>query len=121
MIIYLDGLCRSGNVFLSYAVSLITGKEVISERTHMLQTLKDYDKDYPFIVPVRDALPTLASAKIYRDKVVTSNLTESYENDTTELCYILKMSAEYIQYLVENPKFFIAPFHEFIKNPNNNI
>jgi len=85
MKIYLDGLERSGNVFLSYAISLITGKQVIAVRDHMVKVLKDYDKEYPFVVPVRDALPCIASAKIYRDKVVTSKFHESGENDTKEL------------------------------------
>jgi hypothetical protein len=117
MKIYLDGLERSGNVFLSYAISLITGKEVIAVRDHMVKVLKDYDKEYPFVVPVRDALPCIASAKIYRDKVVTSKFHESSENDTRELFYIIDMHSEYIEYLVNNPKFFIAPFHEFTKDP----
>jgi len=117
MKIYLDGLERSGNVFLSYAISLITGKQVIAVRDHMVKVLKDYDKEYPFVVPVRDALPCIASAKIYRDKVVTSKFHESGENDTKELFYIIDMHSEYIQYLVDNPKFFIAPFHEFTKDP----
>lgn len=34
MTIYLDGLERSGNVYLSHAISLITKKEVISVREH---------------------------------------------------------------------------------------
>jgi len=117
MKIYLDGLERSGNVFLSYAISLITGKEVVAVRDHMVKVLKDYDKEYPFVVPVRDALPCIASAKIYRDKVVTSKFHESGENDTKELFYIVDTHSEYIQYLVDNPKFFIAPFHEFTKDP----
>jgi hypothetical protein len=117
MKIYLDGLERSGNVFLSYAISLITGKEVVAVRDHMVKVLKDYDKEYPFVVPVRDALPCIASAKIYRDKVVTNKFHESGENDTKEFPHIIKVHAEYIQYLVDNPKFFIAPFHEFTKDP----
>jgi hypothetical protein len=117
MKIYLDGLERSGNVFLSYAISLITGTEVVSVRDHMVKILKDYDKEYPFVVPVRDALPCIASAKIYRDKVVTNKFHESGENDTKELYYIVNIYSEYIQYLVDNRKFFIAPFHEFTTNP----
>ena len=117
MKIYLDGLERSGNVFLSYAISLITGKEVVAVRDHMVEVLRNYDKEDPFVVPVRDALPCIASAKIYRDKVVTSKFHTAYENETKELPYIIKVHAEYIQYLVDNTKFFIAPFDEFTKDP----
>lgn len=117
MKIYLDGLERSGNVFLSYAISLITGKEVVAVRDHMIKVLKDYDKEDPFVVPVRDALPCIASAKVYRDKVVTGKFYTLYENESKQLPYIIKIHAEYIQYLVDNPKFFIAPFDEFTKDP----
>jgi hypothetical protein len=121
MKIYLDGLERSGNVYLSYALGWATGLEVNAKRTHRVETLKEYNQDYPFVVPVRDALPSIASAKIYRDKVFSDNLYGVEESLTKEFEEIIKRYAEYIQYLVDNPKFFIAPFHEFTKDHNKVI
>jgi hypothetical protein len=118
MKIYLDGLERSGNVFLSYAISLTTGIEVVAVRTHMVDTLKEYKEDYPFVVPVRDALPSIASAKVYRDKVLNDNLYGVSENITQQLDYIINTYKTYIDFLLDNPKFFIAPFHEFTKDHN---
>ncbi len=116
MKIYLDGLERSGNVFLSYAISMTTGIEVVAVRTHMLETLKEYKEDYPFVVPVRDALPSIASAKVYRDKVLNDNLYGVSENITQDLEYIISTYKKYIDFLLDSPKFFIAPFHEFTKD-----
>jgi hypothetical protein len=116
MKIYLDGLERSGNVFLSYAISMTTGIEVVAVRTHMIETLKEYKEDYPFVVPVRDALPSIASAKVYRDKVLNDNLYGVSENITQDLEYIISTYKKYIDFLLDNPKFFIAPFHEFTKD-----
>ena len=118
MKIYLDGLERSGNVFLSYAISLTTGIEVVAVRTHMVSTLKEYKEEYPFVVPVRDALPSIASAKVYRDKVLNDNLYGVSENITQQLDYIINTYKVYIDFLLDNPNFFIAPFHEFTKDHN---
>ena len=118
MQIYLDGLERSGNIFLSYAISMTTGIEVISARTHKLETLKNYKEKYPFVVPVRDALPSIASAKVYRDKVLNDNLFGVVKNETQNLDHIVETYKTYIDFLLDNPKFFIAPFNEFTKDHN---
>jgi hypothetical protein len=140
MAIYLDGLERSGNVYLSHAVSLITGMEVISLRNHTIEVLKNYDKEFPFIVPVRDAIDSISSAKIYRDQYcleysrIVANLEDvdlkkidemtlelKHIKMTSELKNIIERYKEYTEYLVDNPIFFIAPFHEFIKDVNKVI
>jgi hypothetical protein len=140
MAIYLDGLERSGNVYLSHAVSLITGIEVISSRRHTIEVLKNYDKEFPFIVPVRDAIDSISSAKIYRDhysleysemlanlkhvdlkKIHEMTLELKHIKMTSELKNIIERYKEYIQYLVDNPKFFIAPFYEFTEDVNKVI
>lgn len=140
MAIYLDGLERSGNVYLSHAVSLITGEEIISSRRHTIEALKNYDKEFPFIVPVRDAIDSISSAKIYRDQYLLeySEMIANLENEdckttdeitielkniitTSELKNIIERYKEYTRYLVNNPKFFIAPFDEFTEDVNKVI
>jgi hypothetical protein len=121
MKIYIDGLERSGNVFLSYAIGMTTGIEVVSIRNHKIEALQNYKEEYPFIVPVRDALPSIASAKIYRDKVFEQTLFGVVETTTKELGYIIKQYSEYVKYLIANPRFFIAPFNEFTKDHNKVI
>jgi hypothetical protein len=118
MTIYIDGLERSGNVYLSYALGMSTGCKIIAKRTHDIKILKDYNEEHPFIVPVRDALPCLSSAKIFRDKRISSldNLDRPEDPDQ-----MLKRFLQYTGYLVDNPKFFIAPFHEFVKDHNSVI
>jgi hypothetical protein len=113
MTIYIDGLERSGNVYLSYAIGMTTGCHMIAERTHRLETLKEYNQEHPFIVPVRDALTCIASAKIFRDKTIANS---AYPNKTEDPDQLVKRFLEYTEYLVNNPKFFIAPFHEFTKD-----
>lgn len=118
MLLYLDGLERSGNVYLSYALSYSFGVEVISSKTHMLETLKDYKGSDPFIVPVRDALDSISSAKVYRDYVYNNKGVNYVNKENTEFEVILKRYREYTDYLVENPQFFIAPFYAFTEDHN---
>ena len=120
MDIYLEGKQRSGNVFLSYAIAMTTGLDIISPRTHRLETLKNYNKPNPFVVPVRDALPSIASAKIFKDWVLESG-SFTLREKTQNPGYIIEQYNIYMQYLVDNPKFFIAPFHEFTKDHNKVI
>ena len=120
MEIYLEGKQRSGNVFLSYAITMTTGLDVISPRTHRLETLKNYNKPNPFVVPVRDALPSIASAKIFKDWVL-ENGSFTLREKTQDPGYIIEQYKIFMQYLVDNPKFFIAPFHEFTKDHNKVI
>jgi len=114
----MDGLERSGNVFLHYALAKSISNEIISTRSHDVKTLIEYTSNDPFVVPVRDAIPSIASAKIYRDKIFSEGLYESYDFISTELETIIKRYDVYISYLIENPRFFIAPFHEFTKDHN---
>ncbi len=124
MLIYTDGLERSGNVFLSYAISLITGKEVKSIRSHNIETLMAYKEHYPFVVPVRDALPSIASAKIYRDKsfldyperMARHQGSDKIDDRSLQIENIIKKFLQYTQYLIDNPRFFIAPFDEFTQD-----
>jgi hypothetical protein len=124
MLIYTDGLERSGNVFISHAISLITGKEVKSVRSHNINTLQDYKEKYPFVVPVRDALPSIASAKIYRDKsfldyperMARHQGTNNPDEHSLQIENIIQRFLDYTQYLIDNPRFFVAPFDEFTKD-----
>ncbi len=114
----MDGLERSGNVFLGYALSISISNEIISTRSHDIATLISHTSDDPFVVPVRDAIPSIASSKIYRDKVFSEGLYRSYDLINTELETIIERYDSYLSYLVDNPRFFIAPFHEFTKDHN---
>jgi hypothetical protein len=118
MIIYLDGLERSGNVYLAYALGYCFGKEIRSTRSHSVETLKNHRISDPFIVPVRDAVDSIASAKVFRDYIFENQITEDAYKMNSELDKIISRYQEYIKYLVDNPQFFIAPFHEFIKDHN---
>jgi hypothetical protein len=99
---------------------MTTGLDIISPRTHRLETLKNYNKPNPFVVPVRDALPSIASAKIFKDWVLESG-SFTLREKTQDPGYIIEQYNIYMQYLVDNPKFFIAPFHEFTKDHNKVI
>lgn len=121
MKIYLDGLERSGNLFLVQALSGATGVFVESQKTHILDVLKNHQDEYPFVVPVRDALPSMVSSKIYRDHFALVNSDVHNVTQNSSLQEIINRYSEYIQYLLEHPKFFIAPFHEFTKDHNKVI
>lgn len=118
MRIYVEGLERSGNVYLSYAISLSTGIETFSRRDHLIETLVRYNGEYPFIVPVRDAIPSIASSKIYMKDVVLHDLYNVNGEKDSKIQRLLDRYEKYTDYLVENPQFFIAPFHEFTKDHN---
>jgi hypothetical protein len=116
MDIYLDGLERSGNVFLGYLLSFNLDIGIITTRKHDLEILQGYKNDLPFIVPVRDALPSLVSARIYRKYVYENNLFGSSNFDDFEPFVLLPRYRKYIKYLIDHPEFFIAPFEEFTNN-----
>jgi hypothetical protein len=116
MKIYLDGLARSGNVFLSFAVNSFFGDEVVSERTHGLSSLKKYKPGDCFIVPVRDALPALASNVVYIDYVISKEIFGASEKSKNYLDKLVSDNLEYLEYLVDNQDFFIAPFEEIIND-----
>lgn len=121
MNIYIESLERSGSTFFAYAISLSTGIDVISSPDHKLYPLEVYDGVDPFIITLRDALPSITSSKIYRDYFYNNKLSNSYDIENTLLENIIARYKEYTEYLIENPKFFIAPFQEFTKDHNKVI
>jgi len=114
--IYLDGLARSGNVFLSFAINSFFGNEVVSKRTHELSSLKKYEPGNCFIVPVRDALPALVSNVTYIDYVISKEIFGASETSKNYLDKLILDNLEYLEYLVNNEHFFIAPFEEITKD-----
>ena len=119
MKLYLDGLERMGNVFLSYVFGNTIGKNVISTRRHGVEVLREYKQDGPFIVPLRDALPSLASAQVYRKRIYeTSGMhaTKEHEYAAFQSENMIARYDEFLQYLLDNDIFFIAPFDEFTNN-----
>jgi len=121
MIVYLDGLERSGNVFLSYAVGESMDVELKSLRTHTVDVLRGYSDSNPFIVPVRDALPSITSAKIFRDYVHNNRLFNDNNDHESNIDTIISRYKEYIKYLIDSPQFFIAPFHCFTQDHNDTV
>jgi hypothetical protein len=121
MIVYLDGLERSGNVFLSYVVGESLDVELKSLRTHTVDVLRGYSDSNPFIVPVRDALPSITSAKIFRDYVHKNRLFNDNNDHESNIDTIILRYKEYIKYLVDSQQFFIAPFHCFTQDHNDTV
>ena len=116
MIIYVDGLERSGNTFLAGAMGYTLGTEVISLGSHRISTLKEAKKDSLFLVPVRDVVPSIVSAKVYRDYLWQNNMQTNERTGNPE--ELITRYTEYTEYLLDNDNFFIAPFHEFTKDHN---
>jgi hypothetical protein len=116
MYIYLDGLARSGNVFLSFALNSFFKNNIKSKRTHEIASLKKYKNGDCFIVPVRDALPALASTVIYMDHVIDNEMFGATQTSKKYLNRLVLNSVQYLEYLVNNTHFFIAPFHEIVKD-----
>jgi hypothetical protein len=116
--IYIEGIERSGNVFLNYCITHSINCEMISNRDHTLKSLKNYSGNDPFIVPVRDALPSMTSSKIYRDYVFKNSLYGNTDGIDSNIETIIGRYKEYMTFLLDHPKFFIAPFHEFTKDHN---
>jgi hypothetical protein len=114
--IYMDGLERSGNVYLADVLSRSFSHPVISLRTHDLDTLVNYKEPNPFIVPVRDAFDSIASAKVYRNYTYSNKLFGDNNIHNGSYNNIILRHNNYFDFLIKNPKFFIAPFNCFIKN-----
>lgn len=121
MEVYLDGLERSGNVFLSYVLSISFAVNTVSKRTHEVDVLEQYKKDKPFFVPVRDALPSLVSAVIYRKYAHDNNLFKTFNKYPTQPNSIIYRFNKYLDYLLEHSDFFICPFEEFTNNKDRFI
>jgi hypothetical protein len=121
MNIYLEGIERSGNVFLSYCLGLSIENDLISTRNHELDSIKGYCGNEPFVVPVRDALDSVISSKVYRDYVVINKLYGAKDDEHADIGFIINRYKKYMTFLLHNEKFFIAPFHEFTKDHNGVI
>ena len=117
MKIYVDGFERSGNTFLSAAIEQTLRVNTIPLFSHRISTLENRDKSFPFIVPLRDVLPTLVSAKIYRDFCWANNIQSNERTgDPDEL---IQRFSDYMDYLIKNEDLFICPFKEFTTDLNN--
>jgi hypothetical protein len=116
MHIYLDGLARSGNVFFSFALNSFFENQIISKRTHDISSLKKYINGTCFVVPVRDALPSLVSNVIYMDHVIENEMFGGSKKSNNYLENLVMSNKAYLEYLVKNDNFFIAPFDEIINN-----
>ena len=114
--IYLDGLERSGNMYLANVVRKSFNHDIISLRTHDINTLINYKETSPFIVPVRDAFESIASAKVYRNHTYSNNLFGDNQIHNSNISTIISRYNDYFDYLIKSPQFFIAPFHIFIED-----
>ena len=124
MTIHIDGLERSGNTFLAAAISLITGVDAVAEKYHLVSALEERDRSLPYVIPVRDVLPSIVSAKLYRDYQWENNIPRQDKllgrkhERTGDPQELIERYDEYIDYLIKHDELFIAPFHEFTKDPN---
>lgn len=118
MKIYIDGLERSGNTFLGGAIGYSFGVQAVPLWSHRLEALENRDKQYPFIVPVRDALPSLVSGRLYKDYAVINGLAEEGVRTYTRQDQTIQRYKDYTKYVLENEDLFVAPFHEFTKDHN---
>jgi archaellum component FlaC len=124
MTIHIDGLERSGNTFLAAAVSLILEIDAVAEKYHLVSALEERDKSLAYVIPVRDVLPSIVSAKLYRDYQWDNNLPRQdrllgrKHERTGDPKELIERYSEYINYLIDHNELFIAPFHEFTKDPN---
>jgi hypothetical protein len=116
MKIYIDGLERSGNTFLAGAIGYTLGVEAIPLWSHRVETLKNRDKDYIFVVPLRDVLPSITSAKLYRDYCWKNGIQSNERTGEPE--ELISRYSDYVKYLLTDESLFIAPFSEFTKDHN---
>jgi hypothetical protein len=127
MSIYIDGFERSGNTYLAVCIGTTLGIEVFPQFTHLISTLEERDKNFLFVVPVRDALPSIVSAKLYRDYQWENNILRQDKifgrkhDRTGDPEELIQRYTEYTQYLLDHDEFFIAPFNEFTKDHNRVI
>lgn len=121
MKIYIDGLERSGNNFLAGAIGYSFVIQAIPLWSHKLEALENRDKQYPFIVPVRDALPSLVSGKLYKDYAIMSGLSKPGINGYTTQEETIQRYKDYTQYVIDHEDLFVAPFHDFTKDHDSVI
>jgi hypothetical protein len=101
---------------LSAVIDKSMDVQIKAVRSHDINTLKKYNRVNPFIVPLRDAFASIASSKVYRDYVHANGLYNDIDSDNNNLDVIISRYKEYVEYLIESPKFFIAPFHRFTED-----
>jgi hypothetical protein len=116
MTIYVDGFERSGNTFLGEAMGWTLETNLITLRSHKISNLQDRLPDDIFVVPVRDALPTLVSAKVYRDYLWANDI--QVNERTGDPAELLQRLTEYIDYLLTDQEVFIAPFDNLVADHN---
>lgn len=116
MTIYVDGFERSGNTFLGEAMGWTLETNVITLRSHKISNLQDKLPEDIFVVPVRDALPTLVSAKVYRDYLWDNNI--QVNERTGDPAELIERLTAYIDYLLTDEEVFIAPFNSIISDHN---
>lgn len=127
MIIHIDGLERSGNAFLSACIGETLKTRVNVKFTHLISALQERKEGSLFVVPVRDVLPSIVSAKIYRDYQWENNIPRQdnilgREHERTgDPEELLERYDQYIEYLIGHDDFFIAPFDKFTKDHNKVI
>jgi hypothetical protein len=88
----------------------------VTLRSHKISNLQDKLPEDIFVVPVRDALPTLISAKVYRDYLWANNL--QVNERTGNPAELLERLTAYIDYLLTDEEVFIAPFDKFVSDHN---
>lgn len=117
MKIYVDGLERSGNTFLAGAIGCAFCVDTIPLWDHSLDAVKNRDKEGIFIVPVRDALPSLVSGIMYKKYATENDIVRNPNKGVYEsIDLVIQRYKDYTDYLLENEDIFIAPFHEFTKD-----
>jgi len=120
MTIYIDGFERSGNTYLTACVTSTLATEISPLFAHDVSCLKEKEKGSLFVVPVRDALPSIVSAKLFRDYKKQNNIRE-HDKRTGDPEELIQRYTEYTDYLTDNDDFFIAPFKEFTEDHNKVI
>lgn len=117
MKIYIDGLERSGNTFLAGAIGCAFCIEAIPLWDHSLEGIKNRDKESAFIVPLRDALPSLVSGMMYKKYATEKGIVRNPDKGVYQpIEAVIQRYKDYVDYLLENEDLFIAPFDEFTTN-----
>lgn len=117
MKIYVDGLERSGNTFLAGAIGCAFCVDAIPLWDHSLDAVKNRDLESAFIVPLRDALPSLVSGMMYKLYATQKGIVKNPNKGIYEtIDLVIQRYKDYTDYLLANEDLFIAPFHEFTKD-----
>ena len=115
MKVYIDGLPRSGNVFFAHCFFKAFGPIQQQSDYHKVDTLKNYKNiDGIKIIVLRDAMDSLVSCKV---RNIRKEAEEGIEGNNNYEGFV-KRHEDYIELLLENDIFFIAPFKEFTVDPD---